>query len=120
MPFLKVACQMQKNEFTMNELSDAFPKTREDLSNLQKSAVDAAGDLGSTTLSHAKTVQGQIHNLAEHAQEEGRQGIRDLGTKLEDLWQGVREYVHDRPLAVLATGAFVGFVLGRRSIGRNR
>src|SRR5271156_6274746 len=50
--------------------NSSFPATRQDLSNLKQTAVDAARDLGSTASVHAAKAQGNLKELASHAREE--------------------------------------------------
>ncbi len=63
-------------QLTMNEtIEAAFPQTRQELSNLKHTAIDAAKDLGSTASVHAQKVQGNLKNLASNAQKEGGEQI---------------------------------------------
>jgi len=100
----------------MNDnITEAFPQTRQDLSNLKKTAVDAAKDIGSTATAHAKTAQSHLQDLASHAQEEGGQQLDQVKVSMNDLGDKFRDYVASRPLASLGVALAVGFLLGRRS-----
>lgn len=100
--------------YAMNEISESFPQTRQDLSNLKRTAVDAARDIGSTASVHAKTAQSHLQELASHAQEEGGQQLDQVKVTLSDLGEKVRGYVASRPLASMGVAFAVGFLLGRR------
>jgi ElaB/YqjD/DUF883 family membrane-anchored ribosome-binding protein len=102
---------------TNESLQSSFPKTREDLSNLKQTAIDAACDLGSTASVHAQKAQGNLKDLASHAQSEGSDQFGQVRSSLNDLGDQVREYVAARPLAAIGTALFVGFLFGlsRRS-----
>ena len=108
--------------YMINENSpSSFPATRQDLSNLKKTAVDAAVDLGSTAGVHAEKAKSQLKDLASHAQEEGRGQLDQVRVKLTDLGNTFRDYVVDRPLISVGTALAVGFLLGisRRSCTRS-
>lgn len=98
----------------MNEtIESAFPQTRQELSNLKHTAVDAAKDIGSTASVHARKVQGNLENLATKAQSEGTEQLNQVKTGLADLAQSARDYLAARPLAAVGTALAVGFLLGR-------
>ena len=99
----------------MNEISESFPQTRQDLSNLKKTAVDAAKDISSTASVHAKTAQSHLQDLASHAQEEGGQQLDQVKVTLNDLGENIRDYVASRPFASMGLALAVGFLMGRRS-----
>jgi len=100
-----------------NEITESFPQTRQDVSNLKNTAMDAARDLSSTASVHAKKAQGHLQDLATHAQEEGAQRVDWAKGKATDLVGDLREYVAARPLASIAACLAIGFVIGlsRRS-----
>jgi len=97
-----------------NDISESFPQTRQDLSNLKKTAVDAAKDIGSTASVHAKTAQGHLQDLASHAQEEGGQQLDQVKVTLNDLGEKLRDYAASRPFASIGVALAIGFLLGRR------
>ena len=98
----------------MNESIDtSFPQTRQELSKLKSTAVDAAKDLGSTASVHARKVQGNLENLAAHAQREGSEQLSQVKTSLADLGRDARDYVAARPLAAIGAAFAIGFLFGR-------
>ena len=98
----------------MNEtISSAFPQTRQELSNLKSTAVDAAKDISSTATVHAKKAKGNLENLASTAQSEGREQIDQVATTLTDVSARVRDYISQRPLAAIGTALAIGFLIGR-------
>jgi ElaB/YqjD/DUF883 family membrane-anchored ribosome-binding protein len=98
----------------MNEtITNAFPQTRQELSNLKNTAVDAAKDIGSTASVHARKVQGNLENIADKAKSEGSEQMEQVKTNLADLGVQVRDYISQRPLAAISTALVLGFLLGR-------
>ena len=97
----------------MNETTSAFPQTRQELSNLKNTAVDAAKDIGSTAAVHAKKVQGNLENIATNAQSEGREQLDQVKTNLADVGVQVRAYIAERPLAAVGVALFLGYLVGR-------
>jgi ElaB/YqjD/DUF883 family membrane-anchored ribosome-binding protein len=96
-----------------NEIHEPpFPQTRQDISNLKQTAVDAAKDLGSTASVHAKRAQGQLADLTSHAQEEGAQQVEQVKVKLSDVGSKLLEYVTANPLASVGTALAIGFLIG--------
>ena len=93
-------------------LKSTFPQTRQDLSNLKTTAVDAAKDVGSTASAHAKKAQDHLKDLASHAQEESEQQLDQVKVRVTDLGTQIRDYVTARPLASIGTALAVGFLLG--------
>jgi ElaB/YqjD/DUF883 family membrane-anchored ribosome-binding protein len=89
-----------------------FPTSRQDVSNLKKTAIDAARDLSSTASVHAEKAKGQLKELAVHAQEEGGAHLNDVKGKLADVANSAREYVLARPLACVGVALAVGFLIG--------
>ena len=104
----------------MNENKESFSNTRQDLSNLQQTAVDAAKDLGSTATVHANKAKGQLNDLASHAQEEGQEQLDQVKVKLTDLGNVFRDYVAERPLASLGVAVAFGFLVGVSRRGCSR
>jgi len=99
----------------------SFPQTRQDLSNLKTTAVEAASDISRVAADHAKKAQGHFQDLATHAQVEGGEQLDQAKVKLADLGNQVRALVTARPLAALGTALTVGFLIGfsRRGAARN-
>jgi ElaB/YqjD/DUF883 family membrane-anchored ribosome-binding protein len=102
----------------MNESTTAFPQTRQELSNLKNTAVDAAKDLGSTASVHAQKVQGNLKDIAANAKEEGSAQLDQAKTTLFDLSMVARDYVGARPLACVGVAFAVGFLVGKLRSGR--
>lgn len=90
----------------------SFPATRQDLSNLKQTAVDAAKDLRSTAAVHAATARGQLQDLAGHAQEESGAHLDQVKVKFSDLLGSARDFAAERPLACIGTALAVGFLVG--------
>lgn len=106
-------------EITMNEtIEAAFPQTRQELSNLKHTAIDAAKDLGSTASVHAQKVQGNLKNLASNAKEEGNAQLEQVKAGLFDLGMIARDYVAARPLASIGVALAFGFLVGKLRSGR--
>ncbi len=95
--------------------SSSFPATRQDLSNLKQTAVDAAKDLGSTASVHAAKAKSQFKDLAGHAQEEGSEQFDHVKVKFSDVLNSLRHFASDRPFACIGTALAVGFVFGLSS-----
>ncbi len=89
-----------------------FPSTRQDVSNLKQTAVDAANDLGSTAAAHASKAKGQLRDLAGHAQEESADQLNQLRSQVNDFSGTARDYVSTRPLTCLGIALAVGFLFG--------
>ncbi len=104
----------------MNDITESFPQTRQDLSNLKQTAVDAAKDLGSTAKTHAKTAQNNLQDLASHAKEEGSDQIDHARVSLSELGEKARDYIAARPLAAIGAALVVGFFLGLSRRGSSR
>src|SRR5450631_3529468 len=95
-----------------NDINESFPQTRQDISNLKQTAVDAAKDIGSTASVHAKKAQSNLKELASHAQEESFDNLNQVKSGFGDLTDQFRDYVLERPLASVGTALAIGFVLG--------
>lgn len=105
----------------MNEIPESsFPQTRQDLSNLKKTAVDAAKDIGSTASVHAKKAQSNLRDLASHAQEESGQHLDQVKVGLANFSNLIRDYVVARPFASIGTALAVGFLFGTFRHSRSR
>jgi len=103
----------------MNEtIESSFPQTRQELSNLKSTAVDAAKDIGSTASVHAKKVQGSLESLASNAQRETGDQLNQVKGSLGDLANEARDYITDRPWTVIGIALAVGFIVGRFRSGR--
>jgi len=96
-----------------NEIHEPpFPQTRQDLSNLKQTAVDAAKDIGSTASVHAKKAQGHLADLTAHAQEEGAEQVEQARVKFADVGNKLLDYVTANPLASVGVALGVGFLIG--------
>ncbi len=109
---------MPNDTLTIDNPTSAFPASKQDLSNLKKTAIDAANDLKSTATVHATAAKGQLQELASHVQEEGGEQLNKVKTKTNDLLDAARNYAVEQPLTclgiALAVGVFVGLA-SRRS-----
>jgi ElaB/YqjD/DUF883 family membrane-anchored ribosome-binding protein len=103
----------------MNEtIESTFPQTRQELSNLKGTAIDAAKDIGSTASVHAKKVQGNLQNLASSAQKEGGEQLDQAKANLADFGNVARDYIAARPLASIGVALAVGFLVGKMRSSR--
>jgi len=93
-------------------VSSPFPATRQDISNLSKTATDAAKDLSSTASVHAEKARGQFKDLATHAQQEGSEQLDQAKGKLVDVANSARDYFAARPLASVGVAFVAGFLIG--------
>lgn len=105
---------------TNETLESSFPQTRQDLSNLKKTAVDAARDISSKASEHAKTAQGKLQDLASHAQQEGTEQLDQVKVRFSDLADRVRDYAAARPFASIGIALAIGFLVGVSRRGRSR
>ncbi len=103
----------------MNETTP-FPQTRQDLSKLKETAVDAAKDIGSTAAVHADKVKGNLKSIAESAQIEAGEHVDQAKSVLNDLAQAAGDYVTSRPLASIGLAFFVGFLFAKITGNRSR
>jgi ElaB/YqjD/DUF883 family membrane-anchored ribosome-binding protein len=103
----------------MSETTTPFPQTRQDISNLKSTAVDAAKDIGSTAAVHADKVKSNLKNIAESAQIEGSEQLDQAKNALNNLGNAARDYVSARPLAALGIAAAVGFLFAKITSSRN-
>jgi ElaB/YqjD/DUF883 family membrane-anchored ribosome-binding protein len=101
-------------------ITSPFPATRQDLSDLKSSAVDAARELTATATFHAQEAKGQLKNLASHAKKESREELDQAKLKLADLGEKMRDYLAARPLATIGTALAVGFFIGLSRRGSSR
>jgi ElaB/YqjD/DUF883 family membrane-anchored ribosome-binding protein len=108
------------HNYCMNEISESFPRTRQDLSNLKKTAVDAAREIGDTATVHAKTAQNHLQELASHAQKEGGDQLDQVKGRVRDFGDKARDYIALRPLASIGIALATGFLLGIARRGRSR
>ena len=106
---------------TNDNLESSFSQTRQDLSNLKQTAVDAARDLGSTATVHAQKAQSNLKALASHAQSEGGNQLGQVQATLNEFGETIRDYVTARPFVTIGAVLAVGFLLGlsRRRRARN-
>ncbi len=104
-----------------NEIdASPFPSSRQDVSNLKKTAVEAVRDLKSTASVHAKKAKGHLQELAGHAREEGGAQLNEVKGKLADLADSARDYVSARPLACVGIALVVGLLIGSMRGGSSR
>lgn len=103
-----------------NQISSAFPASRQDVSHLKQTAIDAANDLGSTAAVHASKAQSQFKDLAGHVQEEGSQQLTQVKGRLSDLVDSARDYAIERPLTCIGTALAIGFLIGLSRSGRSK
>lgn len=103
-------------------LTPLFPATQRDVSRLTQSATDAVNDFSSTATTHANKVGGQLRDLADHLQDEGRSNYRRAKSKLVDLAEVARDFATERPLVCIGAALLVGLLIGlsrRRSVRAN-
>src|ERR1700761_379933 len=98
--------------------SSAFPASRQDLSNLKQTAVDAAKDLSSTAVVHATKAKGQLKDLAGHVQEEGGTHLDQVKVKLSDVVASAQEFAAERPFTCIGAALAVGFLFALAARGR--
>ncbi len=89
-----------------------FPATQQDVSRLRQSATDAVNDFGSTAVTHASKVKGQLHDLAEHARDESSQQLNQVRTRVAELVDTVTDFASERPLICIGAALAVGFLIG--------
>ncbi len=89
-----------------------FPATQRDVSRLKQSATDAVNDFSSTATTHANKVSGQLRDLADHLQNEGRTNYQRARVKLVDLAEVARDFTTERPLVCIAVALAVGVLIG--------
>ena len=102
----------------MNETTAPFPQTRQDLSNLKNTAVEAAKDIGSTASVHANKAKDNLKSIAESAQIEGAEHIDQAKSALNDLGKAAGDYVAARPLASIGVALAVGFLFAKITSSR--
>ena len=100
------------NELTSPNSNPAFAATRQDLTNLKATAIDAAKDLSSTAAVHAEKAKGQLKELAGHARQETGEHVDQVKVHLDDVANTVRGYIAERPLAAVGIALGVGFLIG--------
>jgi ElaB/YqjD/DUF883 family membrane-anchored ribosome-binding protein len=104
-----------QEEITMaNEITNAFPETRNDVKNLKQTATDAAKDLASTATTHLNKARGQAQDFAAHAQSEARDQLGEVQGQVGDLLGAARDYVLARPLTCVGVALGIGFLFGLR------
>ena len=92
--------------------NETFPKSKQDIKNLQQTATDAASDLSDSAHEHASQAKGQLKDLADNAQEEGGDRIDQVKGSLNYVVSSVRDYVADRPFTCLGYALALGFAVG--------
>lgn len=95
-----------------NDMTNAFPETRNDVKNLKQTATDAAKDLASTASTHLNKARGQAQDLASHAQSEAADQFGQVQGRVGDLAEAARDYVLARPLTAIGVALAVGFLFG--------
>ncbi len=100
------------NEPTTPNSTPSFSATRQDLSNLKTTAIDAAKDLSSTAAVHAEKAKGQLKELAGHARQETTEQVGQVKVQIDDVADTVRSYISERPLAAVGVALAVGFLIG--------
>lgn len=90
----------------------AFQATKNDLSKIKNTAVEAAQDLGERAAVHAEKAKNEFGNLAKDAQEEGKKELENAKVKLTDIVSCAKNYVSERPLVVVGAALVIGFLMG--------
>jgi len=93
-------------------LARSFPATQQDISELRKTATDAAADLTSTAAAHATKAQGQLRDLAGHVRDESSEQFAQAKERFGNLAATAAEYVVQRPFTCIGVALFVGFLFG--------
>src|ERR1700733_6195951 len=101
-------------------LAKSFPATQQDISELRKTATDAAADLTSTAAAHASKAKGQLRDLAGHARNEGMDQFEQMKEKFGTLAATGVEYIIQRPVTCVGVALFVGFLFGLSRRRRTR
>ena len=101
-------------------LTKSFPATQQDISELKKTATDAAADLTSTAAAHANKAKGQLRDLAGHARDEGMDQYEQMKEKFGTLAASGVEYIMQKPLTCIGVALFVGFLFGLSRRRRSR
>ena len=100
-------------------LTPLFPATQKDVSRLRQSATDAVNDFSTSAVTHANKVGGQLVDLADHLQSEGRTNLDRAKGKALDYVRTGRDLVREHPMAcigiALAVGIFIGLSRSLRS-----
>jgi ElaB/YqjD/DUF883 family membrane-anchored ribosome-binding protein len=89
-----------------------FPASRQDVSQLKQTAMDAASDLTSTAAVHASKAKSHLKDLAGHVQEEGNDQIDQFRGTVGDLLATARDYAVERPLVCVGAALALGFLIG--------
>ena len=105
--------------FIMNEASTPFPQTRQDLSNLKSTAVDAAKDIGSTASVHANKVKDNLKDIAASAQIESSEHLDQAKSALNDFNKAAGDYIAARPLASVGVALAIGFLFAKITSSRS-
>jgi ElaB/YqjD/DUF883 family membrane-anchored ribosome-binding protein len=103
----------------MNETTTPFPQTRQDLSKLKETAVDATKDIGSTAAVHADKVKGNLKSISESAQIEASEHLDQAKSALTDVTQAASDYIASRPLASIGVALAVGFLFAKITSSRS-
>jgi ElaB/YqjD/DUF883 family membrane-anchored ribosome-binding protein len=100
--------------------SSSFPASRQDVSNLKQTALDAAEDLSNNASAHASKAKRQLNKLADHVQKEGGEQLDEVKGQLTDLLDSARDYASARPFACIGTALALGFLIGLSRRGSSR
>jgi ElaB/YqjD/DUF883 family membrane-anchored ribosome-binding protein len=92
--------------------STHLDKAKQNVSDLKTTAVDAARDIKSTAAGHVEKAKGQFRDLASHAQTEGKEHLKQVRGQMDDVTDSARAYVSARPLASIGIALAVGFLFG--------
>ncbi len=106
---------------TKGIMSPFFPASQKDVSRLRQSATDAVNDFSTSAMTHANKVGGQLVDLADHLQTEGRTHLHRATGKVANIARGGRELVREHPLACVGVALAIGILVGwsrRRSPSR--
>lgn len=90
----------------------AFQSTKNDLSKIKNTASEAAQDLGARAVTHAEKVKSELNTLAKDAQQEGKKELEHAKVKLTDIVSCAKNYVSERPLAMVGAALVIGFLMG--------
>ncbi len=103
-------------------LKPLFPASQKDVTRLRQSATDAVSDLSGTAYTHVNKVGGQLRDLADHLQTEGKTHLKRARGKFLDLTKTGRDLAVEHPFACIGAALAIGIIIGwsrsRRSAPR--
>lgn len=94
------------------ETPKGFSETKKDLGELQKTAVDAARDLGSTAAVHAEKARDQLSDLASDFQQEAPDQLNRVRASFGEVVKSGLDYVAAKPATSLGIAAGIGVIIG--------